>query len=206
MEQQADQSIEQLYTPRNSSGGNTKRIIVIVLILILIGAASFGGYKIISSKSDKSDSEKITPTPTVALLPTDTPTPTATPSPSLKQEATPTQKPTSTPTSKPTQNPLDKTSGLDRSKLSIEVLNGSGVTGAAKKAADTLKELGYNIASTDNADSDTYDKTVISVKSVKSNYLALLKKDLQGSYTIGSTSSDLAASSSADARVIVGKQ
>ena len=83
--------------------------------------------------------------------------------------------------------------------------NGSGVVGAAKKAADALKELGYGISSTGNADNYDYTNVTIQVKSGKSNFLSLLQKDLGSSYTVGTASADLTVTSSADALVIVGK-
>src|SRR3990167_9003906 len=85
-----------------------------------------------------------------------------------------------------------------------EFQNGSGEAGVAGKAAGILKDLGY-LASTGNADNFNYSNVTIQVKSTKSDYLALLKKDLSASYTIGSSSSDLSATSSADALVIIGK-
>jgi len=101
-------------------------------------------------------------------------------------------------------SPIDK-SGLDRSKLSIAVKNGSGAEGTAGKAATTLKNLGYNIASTGNADNFNYIGVTIKVKEDQSNFLDLLKKDLTKSYTIKSASADLASDFSTDALIIIGK-
>jgi len=170
-------------------------IFFIVSILIIVGA--FGAWQFLGLKSQKEEAS--TPTPTKFQLPTEAPT----------LEASPTAKPTTvlSPTSTPktTVNPVDKQSGLDRSKLTIEVQNGSGVVGAAKKAADALKELGYVISSTGNADNYDYTNVTVQVKSSKSNFLSLLQKDLGSSYTVGTASADLTATSSADALVIVGK-
>ena len=101
-------------------------------------------------------------------------------------------------------SPIDK-SGLDRSKLSITVLNGSGVEGTAGKAASILKDFGYNVASTGNADNYNYTGVTIKVKPDQSNFLNLLKQDLAKEYTIKSTSSDLSPDSSTDALIIIGK-
>ncbi len=101
-------------------------------------------------------------------------------------------------------SPVDK-SGLDRSKLSVIVQNGSGTEGVAGKAADVLKELGYNVASTGNADNYNYTGVTVKVKKEKSNFLDLLKKDLSKDYTIKSSSSDLSSDSPTDALIIVGK-
>jgi len=101
-------------------------------------------------------------------------------------------------------SPIDK-SGLDRSKLSITVVNGSGVEGTAAKGATILKDLGYNVVSTDNADNFNYKDVTIKVKKEKSDYLDLLKKDLAKEYTIRTSSSDLSSTSSTDALIIIGK-
>src|SRR3989344_5334750 len=111
-----------------------------------------------------------------------------------------------TPTPTPKADPVDKATGLNREDLTIEVQNGGGVVGAASKGADFLKSLGYHVASTGNADNYDYENTVIKVKSDKSKYLPLLKKDLSANYSVGTSSEDLSASSSADALVIIGKQ
>jgi len=179
----------------------SKRLIFWIVILIVIGILVVMGFRFFGGKNQKSDSDKITPTPTEFIIPTDTPTP------SLSEEPTPTSKLENTPvpTSKPAANPIDKTTGLNRSKLSITVQNGSGETGVAGKAADFLKNLGYSIASTGNADNFDYTNVTIQVKNSKSEFLSLLKKDLGTDYTIGTSSSDLSASSSADALVIIGK-
>jgi hypothetical protein len=101
-------------------------------------------------------------------------------------------------------SPVDK-SGLDRSKLSITVQNGSGVEGTAGKAAKILKDLGYNVVSTGNADAFNYDGVTIKVKDAQSNFVNLLKKDLANDYTITSGTSDLAADSPTDCLIIIGK-
>lgn len=172
-------------------------IFFIVSILIIVGI--FGAWRFFGAKSQKEEAPTSAPTPTEFQLPTDEPTPEAT------QTAKPTSvlSPTSTP--KPTTDPVDKSTGLDRSKLTVEVQNGSGEVGAAKKAADALKGLGYTIAATGNADNYDYKDITIQVKSDKSKYLSLLQKDLGSSYTVGTASADLTATSSADALLIVGK-
>lgn len=188
-----EQSSNRFYTSPQQGQRTSSRIIFIILGIIAVGLLIFGVTRFLGSKGEKEE-VKATPTPTEEVLPTDTPTP----------EASPTEEVTKTPTPKPTSNPIDKTTGLDRSKLSIQVLNGSGVAGAASKVAELLRGVGYRIASTGNADNFDFVDTSIDVKSASSSYLGLLKKDLQSSYTIGSTSATL-ATGSADAVVIVGK-
>lgn len=194
-----DTSVGQPFKKTSKRG--KRAVLIVVVFLVLLGAGAFLSKTFIGGVSENTKN-KITPTPTEFIFPTDTPMPTET-----QEETTPTKEPkkTPTPTPKPTSNPIDKTTGLDRSELSVEVRNGGGVKGAASKMADVLKGFGYNVLSTGNADNFDYENTVIEVKSEKNKYLQLLKSDLSASYTIGTTSSSLSASSSADAVVIVGK-
>lgn len=177
-----------------------KKAVVLLLVLALLG---FGGYNAMayflsSSAVPEQQEVEITPTPTVEVIeetPTETPTP----------EESPTPEPTKAPTPRPTTSPIDKTTGIDRRELSVEVQNGSGVVGTAGKASDFLKSFGYKISGTKNADNFDYTNVTISIKSASANYLPVLKKDLNTEYTVGDTNSTLSASSSADAVVIVGK-
>jgi hypothetical protein len=101
-------------------------------------------------------------------------------------------------------SPIDK-SGLDRSKLSITVQNGSGIEGVAGKAAEILKELGYNVISTGNADNYDYPGVTIKVKKDQSKFTNLLKQDLAKDYTITASFSNLPADSPTSALIIIGK-
>lgn len=185
--------------PNQGSNKLKKFLFMFIFLLFLIGIGYFTTKYFLGSEKE-TKSLTITATPTEYQFPTDTPTPIATPTATLKK-ATPTTKPTT----KPTTNPVDSVSGLDRSALNVEVQNGSGETGIASKGSETLKGLGYNVVATGNADNFDYQNVTIQVKSIKSNYLSLLKKDLGFSYTVGTASADLSSSSTADALVIVGK-
>ena len=161
-------------------------LILIIIILILL----YLGFRAVASRQTVAPT--ITPTP-VMVSPTLTPTPTVNPS------LTPTS------TVSPTINPIDKDSGLDRSKLAVTVQNGSGTAGVAGKASTILKNLGYDVVGSGNADNFNYSNVTIQVKSGKSDFLNLLKKDLGFSYTIQAATSDLPDSFSSDALVIIGK-
>lgn len=172
-----------------------KRFIYLVAAIIIILVLFFGSKLLGSNKT-----QDINDVPAV-LSPTDFPT--STPEPTSSETPTPTT--TSTPTPRPTTSPVDKTSGLDRSKLSVTVQNGSGTVGAAGKAADLLKSLGYDVTGTGNADNYDYTNVVIQVKASDASFLSLLKKDLGESYNIGTNSANLSSSFSSDALVIIGK-
>lgn len=119
------------------------------------------------------------------------------PKPKPKQAVTPVaQKSTPTPTPKV----------LDRSKLVIHIFNGSGQTGASKKASVLLEPLGYNVVELSNAKTFKYKQTEIRIKQSKIEYLEQLKKDLSAQYEIGSASADLSESDRDDAQIIVGEK
>lgn len=172
-----------------------KRFVYLIIVILFLLVAFFG-FKFFG-KSQQQDINDVPAVSTPTDFPTLTPEPTS--------EESPTPSPTNTPTPKPTVNPVDKTTGLDRSKLSVTIQNGSGQAGVAGKASDILKNLGYDIVATENADNFDYVNVVIQVKSLDSDFLDLLKKDLSGSYTIGTTSANLSSSFSSDALVIIGK-
>ncbi len=162
-------------------------LVFVVIVLLLLGS------RFLSSSNQEDLSP--TPSPTEFLLPTDTPTP------SVEAELSETP----TPSVKPTSNPVDKSSGLNRSQIKVAIQNGSGEAGVGAKASDYLKGLGYNVVSVSNADNYDYQGATIRVASTKSDFLALLKKDLGFNYTVSNSSSDLSSSSSAEALVIIGK-
>lgn len=110
-------------------------------------------------------------------------------------ESSPSPSPTPTQTPKP---------ALNRADWSFEVLNGTGVTGAAKKIADKLKELGYQVIKTGNADKSDYEKTEILVKDDLKEKIDLVIADLKDVIKIASVAGEL-KDSTASARIILGK-
>lgn len=57
------------------------------------------------------------------------------------------------------------TSKADKKKLSIIVLNGSGITGNAQKAESKLTSAGYTVKETGNAEAFVYDETLVVYRS-----------------------------------------
>ena len=180
-------------------GKKSKKWLMILIAIIVLGLIVFGATQFFGG-SGGSQAE-LTPTPTEFQFPTDTPAPT-------EPDATPTGEPDATkapsPTSKSSANPVDKATGLDRSKVSISILNGSGTAGVAGKGSTFLKDLGWNVSGTGNADNYDYTGVTIQAGSSMSKYVSLLKSDMSGTYTVSSTT-DANASSSADITVIIGK-
>jgi hypothetical protein len=196
MEENQFQEIPQTFTPGRSKKLLPKKTVVLIVFIALI---------IIAVLFIKLSAKSIKQTTTASATPSATETPMSTDTPIPSSSDTPAPTSTPTPTPAPSSNPIDNATGLDRSKLNVLIENGSGEVGVASKASDYLKGLGYAVASTGNADNYNYTNVTIQVKNGKSDYLALLKKDLGFNYTIGSTSSDLPDSSTEDALVIIGK-
>ncbi len=117
------------------------------------------------------------------------------PTPPAKQDLAP--QGTSTPT---------PTAAAVRGDITVQVLNGGGTSGSAGKAKTFLEKKGYTVAATGNTDEYTYKKTEIHVKAGKEAYLELLKKDIGEEYVISTADAKLAAGSSYDAQVIVGRE
>lgn len=180
----------QSYSPRPRKRGVILRWIAIILVLGLLGFAGFSVFR----AQEGSTEEEVVPTPTIEEVPTETPTPEPEGSP------TPTSKPTATPTKAPTSTPVP-TKGL-----TLKVLNGSGTAGEAGRAADFLRDLGYAVQSTGNADNFDYESTEIQITAAKENLLASLKKDVEGKYSVGTTSAILSSSEGVDVVIIVGKK
>lgn len=172
---------------RRNDGG--KKLLLIILVLLIVGGA-VGGFIFISNQGEQ---EEVAPTPTPTEVPSPTPTPAQT-TPTPTRKPTPTEKLSPTPTKKATKS------------ITLKVLNGSGVTGAARQAADYLSNLGYEILGVGNAPISDLEKTTIEIKKDKESSLAQLKIDLETKYSLGTTSATLSATESADAIVTVGKK
>lgn len=104
----------------------------------------------------------------------------------------------STPAPTPTPNPLT------RSDWSFEVLNGSGETGLAKKVAEKLTGLGYQVVKTGNAGKSDYTETQFFVNKDMQDKADLVIADLKDTFKIASVAGDL-KDSTVSARIIIGK-
>lgn len=107
------------------------------------------------------------------------------------------------PSSLQTSTP-EPTRSLNRENWSFEVLNGSGVTGVAKKAVGVLTSLGYTVIKTGNADKSTYTQNQLYVRDESSDQIDLLLADLKTDFNIASVSGQL-KEGTASARLIIGK-
>lgn len=100
---------------------------------------------------------------------------------------------------------LSESEILVRSNWSFEVLNGLGVTGAAKELAEKLNALGYQVIKTGNADRDNYQETQILIKKGLEDKIDLVIADLKKTVRIASVGGEL-KDSTVSARIILGKE
>jgi LCP family protein required for cell wall assembly len=90
----------------------------------------------------------------------------------------------------PTAQPNDLI--VKPSRIRLKVLNGSGVSGAARKAADDLAAIGFVIRDTGDADASSYTQTIVrygpsKADSARTVAAALPGSQLQLDQTLGST-------------------
>lgn len=180
------------YTMRS---GERPRIVIILAGIFVLLAVVFGGLYAIGALYRKP--KPATPAP--IITPTATPLPTSSVSAVLTPSLTGSLSPTGGLSTK------DKSTNLDRSKLQLSVLNGSGEKGAAKGVSTYLEGLGYQIVKVGNAEVFTYRNLTVQVKKSKSGYASLLKKDLESNPSFASVSASVSDDISGDAQVIVGK-
>lgn len=113
--------------------------------------------------------------------------------------------PTTTAVALPTEAPTPSQGPLERGDLTIAILNGSGIAGAARGVSSYLNGLGYTIGPIGNADIFTYRGLTVHVKQAKSAYLSLIEKDLREHDPDASISASVDDSIATDAEVIVGR-
>ncbi len=102
-------------------------------------------------------------------------TPIATPTPTFKTEPIQTPSVTST--------PVASTAPVKKDDVSIEIQNGTGITGEAKLLQDKLKVLGYSDITVGNASStDNTDTTVTFAKTLLQTVQDEIKKELEKTY------------------------
>jgi hypothetical protein len=149
---------------------------IIIPTALLIGGL-VGGLITYFSGLSKLNADNPTPSPIPTQTPIVEPTPTATPVSTFKKD-----------------------------ELKIQVLNGSGVSGAAGKAKTLLETAGYKNVDTGNASMSDLSQTEIAIKSDKKDYLDTVIKDIAKSYSAIEATKPLAASSKFDIVITIGKK
>ncbi|MEK7571274.1 MAG: LytR C-terminal domain-containing protein [Patescibacteria group bacterium] len=112
--------------------------------------------------------------------------------------------PTPTPTEEPTPTPTPEEE-VDLTAYTIDIENGSGITGEAANLKSALTTAGFTIGSVGNADSSDYVQTQITVKdTVSKGYIEALEKELQKTYAVETVSEDSAQAT--DVVIIIGSE
>lgn len=121
--------------------------------------------------------------------------------PSAEEKQTPETQ--SSPTLTPSPEPTKTTEDLK--KYSLNVLNGSGVSGEAKKVSDMLVENGFKEAKTGNASKTDYTKTEVALKKdVPEAVFTAIKTALDKSYDVVKSEKALDDKSTYDIVITVG--
>ena len=155
--------------------GSEKKIIIYAVIALVLIGLGVGGFLLFTKGKNEPE---VAPIPTPVAIPTAMPTEAPEPTPAVE---------------------------LERGDLSIQVLNGGGVAGAAGAAEEYLKGLGYVVADTGNAANFDYELTQIMIKPDSSAYKSLLISDLEEKYELASELGEVDEDSKYDVIVIVGK-
>lgn len=153
-----------------------KRIIIVILALLLLGGIAAAGYFYGYPYLQKLQREQVA---------------------SVTDVSKPSPKPPS-----PTPTP----EVVDPGTYTIQILNGSGISGRASQAKTLLEQNKYMVKATGNADEFDYTKTEIRAKEdVKPAYLEQLKKVLAEKYVVASTPATLTAGTT-DIVVVIGTE
>ncbi len=87
--------------------------------------------------------------------------------------------PSPTPTPEPaTPEPTPTPSPLERSEISLEILNGTSTTGLAASTSSRLQELGYEVVRVGNATNSAFEQTIVRVKPTMLDLAEQLIRDL----------------------------
>lgn len=172
----------------------SKRIIIFG-VFALSGVLLLLGLIFFITKDNSSETSDVTKT--IEIPSNQEPVEAEDPSPTPEEVSVPTPTPTKAPSKEKVENTDDG--------IKIAVQNGSGESGAAASAAAILRQAGYSIISTGNADNFEYTDVTIKIKSSQKSFLSSIQKALESGYTVAETSTDLSEGQDYDALVIVGK-
>jgi len=151
---------------------------IIVPTALLVGALVGGLITYFSGIANLSTDSSSSPTPMASVEPA-----------TVTSEATATPKST-----------------FKRDGLKVQILNGSGVSGAAGKAKTLLEGLGYVTVETGNASTSSFEMTEVATKEASKEYLELVIKDLSKEYEATAAAKVLPTSGKYDIVVTLGKK
>jgi len=98
--------------------------------------------------------------------------------------------------------PIPTPNQLDREEISLEILNGSGVSGAAAEIAEIFEDLGYKIVEIGNANRTEGNQLYENPNT--EDLIDILLEDVENELDISSISGEL-DDSTASARIILGR-
>lgn len=161
-EKKAEEVLQSLETAHKEHRNNNRKFslkllfALTVLIALVIGFIA-GGLYVYTTGMQNANSEEVEPEE------------------SLESIATPEPTPSPSPTPEP----------VDISELTVSVLNGSGVIGAAGNAENLLEDAGFTVGNTGNASRFNYTDTVIQVKEdVPQSVIDQLEETLSEDYSV----------------------
>lgn len=112
---------------------------------------------------------------------------------------------TPTPTEAPSVTPTSMPEAVDYSKLTLQILNGSGKPGEAGKAQALVADLKFKDTKTGNAPNFNFKETKVEMKSgVAASAFETLKEKLGKTYKVEASAETLPASSTYDVVITVG--
>lgn len=111
-----------------------------------------------------------------------------------KSEVVPTEAPT------PTQEPAE----FEKGELSVQILNGSGVSGAAGKMQTYLEDLEYENIEVGNADSSDYENVTIQLKEEIEEFVEFIIEDFGEDYIVDEDYEILDEDNEYDIVIVVG--
>jgi hypothetical protein len=169
------------YVDKEHKKGNLKALLFLTLLsALVVGFVSGGVYVYVSGIGKFPDPELQVNNETIGNV-----------------TATPTLAPAGTPAPVVEEN-------VDVSTLSVNILNGSGISGEAGRARAVIEGAGFKVGSVGNATKYDYKETVVQVKaSVKSTAYDKLVEALEEKYVV-EKGDNLAANGSFDILITVG--
>ncbi|MFA6081974.1 MAG: LytR C-terminal domain-containing protein [Patescibacteria group bacterium] len=133
---------------------------------------------------------------------------TTTASPSTTTSATPTATGTATPSISPstTTTATPSSTALTKASVTVKVLNGGGVTGAATKASTVITAAGFTVSSTANAKSYSYTTSYVYYKNANEKDLATELAAALTGYSVTAKVDATMATSDTELVVVIGKK